>query len=395
MANIVTILVIVGSYIPGYKGGGPIRSIASLVDLLGDEFHFKIITSDHDLGDLETYPGVIPNTWSTVGKAEVYYASKSNLKFNVMSRLLNSIDYDILYLNSFFSFDFSIKPLLLRYMKITPNIRTILAPRGEFSPGALKLKRLKKELYISIASRTGLYNNILWQASSNFEKADIEQIFNKELIKIGMPIIAAPDLASHNFNNSIHTPPVKNPGVLEIAFLSRISPKKNLEGALLMLNGIQGDITFNIFGPIEDLQYWQVCQTMSSKLDANIKVVYRGEIEHSCINEVFNTHHLFFFPTFGENFGHVILESLLFGCPVLLSDQTPWRDLDSLGIGWDLPLDKPDKFKNVLKYFVDLDQTGFNDISRRAKAYGKRQLEDPAALEQNRHLFQYALNSKR
>jgi glycosyltransferase involved in cell wall biosynthesis len=43
-------------------------------------------------------------------------------------------------------------------------------------------------------------------------------------------------------------------------------------------------------------------------------------------------------PTYNENFGYVILEALLAGCPVILSDQPPWRDLEARQVGWTIPL---------------------------------------------------------
>ena len=49
-------------------------------------------------------------------------------------------------------------------------------------------------------------------------------------------------------------------------------------------------------------------------------------------------HDLFVFPTLGENFGHVIYESLMCGTPVLVSDNTPWLP-DKKGALTVLPLD--------------------------------------------------------
>ena len=393
MTDKMTILVFVGSYLPGFKGGGPIRSVANLVDLLGDEFDFKIITYDHDHGVNEPYAGITPDTWCMVGKAEVYYASNASLRFLALSRLIKSIDHDVLYLNSFFSLEFSIKPLLLRHMRLIPNVGIIVAPRGEFSPGALMLKRLKKRLYLTFVRAFGLYSNILWQASSTFEETDTKNIFKKITSLIANPIIVAPDLVSYQYDNSNNTTiRAKRSEALEVVFVSRISPKKNLDGALSMLKGIQGDITFNIFGPAEDQLYWQKCQNICNTLNTNIRVVFHGEVDHARVHDIFGANHLFFFPTHGENFGHVILEALMAGCPVLLSDQTPWRNLDSLGIGWDLPLDRPDKFRTVLKHCVDMDNDEFTRISRRAEDYGKSSLDDPATLEENRHLFRTAFN---
>lgn len=389
----ITILVFVGSYLPGFKGGGPIRSIANLVDVLGYEFDFKIITYNHDHGVNEPYSGITPDTWCTVGKAEVYYASKASLRFPALARLIKSINHDVLYLNSFFSLDFSIKPFLLRLMRLIPNVGIVIAPRGEFSAGALRLKRFKKRLYITLTRVFGIYRNTLWQASSTFEETDITEIFPENSSAIVQPIIVAPNPINYIHDNPNTAKRAKRPGALDVVFLSRISPKKNLDGALSMLKGTQGDITFNIYGPAEDQLYWQKCQNISNALNTNIKVVFHGEVDHAYVKDIFCANHLFFFPTHGENFGHVIYEALQAGCPVLLSDQTPWRNLEKLGIGWDLPLGSPDKFRAALKCCIDMDNDEFTGISRRAQDYAKNGLNISETLEQNRLLLWTAFNN--
>ena|ERR1039458_4437225 len=67
------VLVLVGTYLPGYKTGGPIRSIANLVAALGEEFPFRIVTLDRDLGDKAPFPGVVVNQWIQIGQADVLY----------------------------------------------------------------------------------------------------------------------------------------------------------------------------------------------------------------------------------------------------------------------------------------------------------------------------------
>ena len=52
------ILVFCDYYLPGYKAGGPVRSISQLVGALGKEFSFKVVTRDRDLGDDDSYPGI-------------------------------------------------------------------------------------------------------------------------------------------------------------------------------------------------------------------------------------------------------------------------------------------------------------------------------------------------
>jgi hypothetical protein len=51
------VLVLLPTYLPGYLAGGPIRSIANMVDALGDEFEFRIVTSDRDHKARTPYDG--------------------------------------------------------------------------------------------------------------------------------------------------------------------------------------------------------------------------------------------------------------------------------------------------------------------------------------------------
>ena len=103
--------------------------------------------------------------------------------------------------------------------------------------------------------------------------------------------------------------------------------------------------------------------------------------------EVFQNYHLFFFPTLGENFGHVIIEALVAGCPILISDQTPWRNLETAGVGWDIPLDQPEKFTELLQQCVDMDNASMQEFSARAMEYGLEKALDADVIRQNRELF--------
>ena len=55
---------------------------------------------------------------------------------------------------------------------------------------------------------------------------------------------------------------------------------------------------------------------------------------------------LFLFPTSGENYGHVIAESITVGTRVLISNKTPWVNLESLSFGWNFDL-------NDINFFVE------------------------------------------
>ena len=377
------ILTFVGYYLPGYKAGGPIRTLANMVDHLGDEFEFKFVTADRDFEDMKPYPKIRINNWNRVGKAKVFYMSPKRQSLRGFKKILCSTECDVIYLNSFFSPHFTIKPLVLRRLNLIPDKPLIIAPRGEFSLGALGLKSFKKRVYLTAAKALGLYKGAVWQASSEHEEADIRRWFGRDA-----QVVVAPNLPPM-VHSADELPPKsgKIESCLKIVFLSRISRKKNLDGALEMLKGLKGLVQLNIYGPMEDKSYWAECQKIIGGLPGNIEMRYCGSVKHDKVGATMREHDLFFLPTLGENFGHVILEALCAGCPVLISDQTPWRDLEEKGVGWDLPLDQPELFREVLQRCVDMNNEEYVKWSERAWEYGLQVTKDDKVVEQNRRLF--------
>src|ERR1035437_9012925 len=114
-----TILTLLSTYLPGYKAGGPIRSIENLVAALGKEFHFRIVTLDRDLGEKLPFPGIVANRWFRVGHADVMYLRPRCRGFRGVCALLRSVDRKtVLYVNSFFARRFSMLAVLMRCLTL-------------------------------------------------------------------------------------------------------------------------------------------------------------------------------------------------------------------------------------------------------------------------------------
>src|SRR3546814_5970605 len=77
----------------------------------------------------------------------------------------------------------------------------------------------------------------------------------------------------------------------------------------------------------------QRCEAAITALPSHVVAVYGGSIEPSDVVPALSRHDIFFLPTFGENYGHVIAEALEAGLRLLISDQTPWRGLAEAGVG--------------------------------------------------------------
>jgi glycosyltransferase involved in cell wall biosynthesis len=400
------VVTLVGHYLPGHLAGGPIRSVANLTAAFGDELDFRIITRDRDLGVAAPYDGVPVGTWTTVGKAQVLYLPSSPALPYHLSTVLRQTPCDLLYLNSYFDPLFAIWPLCLRRLGLLQATSVLLAPRGQFSPGALALKPLRKRAFISLARLLRLHadNGVLWHASSRLEAEDIARALAPGRVALAAPISrpAATINRTHRIAEALdlvattspEPPPStcgKEAGVLRAVFLSRVSPKKNLDGALRLLRCVKGRVEFSVYGPIEDAAYWRRCEALAAALPANVRFRYGGQVPADRVSDVFAAHHLLLFPTHGENFGHVIAEALIAGCPVLLSDQTPWRQLQAHGVGWDLPLADEKAFIDAIESCIPLDATGFAELARRARAFGLSRALDGNVLEQNRAMFRRGL----
>lgn len=380
------ILCFVAYYLPGYRAGGPLRTISNFVDRLGDEFDIRIVTGDRDVADTEPYAGVRVDRWNQVGKAQVFYASERQLTLAGIARLLRDTPHDILYLNSFFTFQFTCLPLVARRLGFGPETLCVIAPRGEFSAGALTFKAAKKRLYLAFTRFIRLYEGLRWQASSKHERSDILKALpwlNPSEINIAMNLASTNNSDSGLLQLQLRSREIP----LRVCFFSRIAPKKNLDFALRVLSSVRSDIVFTIYGPKEDATYWQCCEALIEDLPVNIVVRVRSEIHPSNVNATLAEQDLFFLPTRGENYGHVIHEALNAGLLVLISDQTPWLELEERGLGWALPLDDESRFAEKIEDVACWSNERYQQARLRSRAYAADLALSPSSLEDNRALF--------
>ncbi|MEO8761208.1 MAG: glycosyltransferase, partial [Bacteroidia bacterium] len=291
------ILIFTDWYLPAYKAGGPVKSIASLAFYLKDTFNIYIITGNKDVYATEPHSNVKSNTWQVLPNGEqVYYFSDEVFSFKDLSILLKETPYDVVYLNSFFSKRFTIYPLLQKKLN---NIKTpvLLAPRGMLGSGSLNLKSKKKNVFIQLAKTIGLYKNVIWHATSLQEENEIKTIFgNKVPIKIMSNLILPPVQNRAEYNKEVND--------VKICCIARVSKIKNILFAIEVLQTIQaGSITFDLYGPIEEADYHKKCLQLIAQLPKNISVAFKGDLQGEEVEQTLKNYHLFFLPTLNENFG--------------------------------------------------------------------------------------------
>lgn len=335
------VLIVMTGFFPGQKFGGPPVSVNNFCSLIKD-FECYIVTRNHDLGDNDTPYSNINDGWNDRGNCKVKYLSDSQYGYKEFNKVVEEIKPEVLYLQGLFQD--CVLPCLAIAKK--HKLPVLLAPRGELCKGAFK-KKYKKVPYIIFARMTGLLNCVSYQSTSKDETEAIKNHLGVETKNI----FSLPNIPSIPYVEFKHSE--KKTGIASIVYLSRIVPKKNLIIALETLKYVNGDVQFDIYGAKEDTFYWEKCKSVISSLPSNIRVDYKGNINHDMVQATFSKYDALLLPTMSENYGHAIVEAFSVGCPPIISDQTPWTDLQSYNAGWAIRLDRKKEFVKAVQVVVD------------------------------------------
>ena len=129
-----------------------------------------------------------------------------------------------------------------------------------------------------------------------------------------------------------------------------------------------GKINLDIYGAVSDEKYWLKCENIIDKLPVNFQISYKRSIPNSKVISTISEYHFFILPTKGENFGHSIFESFIAGTPVLISNKTPWTNLEKSKVGLDLPL-KNELWAKAIQTYIDMGNEEYNDFKKYCKEY--------------------------
>lgn len=353
------ILISVSGFFPAQKYGGPAVSIRNMCNMLCDKIDIFIVTVNHEFGTQDRLVG-IKEGWNKYEGYSVLYLSEEEINKKCLDKIISEIKPDCIYVNSLFYYRFTV-PLLKIACK--RNIALILAPRGEICKNSFR-RKYKKIPYIWYLSKYFKKNNIYFEATAEDEKKQIEQY----LLKNGKPVFLLPNVPSMG---SLKPHIKQSKDYLSIIFLARIQRKKNLIGALQILKYVNIPVRFEIYGPKEVPEYWEKCQDVIGNLPKNVTVNYRGAISHDKVSDIMRKSDLYLFPTFSENYGHSIIEALQEGTPVLISDQTPWIDLEEFGAGWAYPLEDKKRYAHSIEKVFHMENDEYENMSNSAVNYVK------------------------
>lgn len=348
---------------PQKNSGGPPISIMNLVQAVKDAFEIYIISKNHEINDTKPLEGILPG-WNRFDFGKAIYTPSGEHTFGTISRLIDEVKPDVIYQNSFFSVD-DLLPVLV-YKKKHQNVKVIVAPRGEFYPKRLQVGKLKKSVYGKLFRYSGLLKDVYFQGTGQ-EECMQEKAFLKipddHLLNIQNISVPAKGLRGRT---------EKKANELKLVYIARIHPTKNTRKAIEWLGEVSGNIQYDIYGSIENETYWQQCRDAIAKLPQNIRVRYMGVIDHDQVASTIANYHAYYMPTTGENFGHSIAEAMLMGKPVIISDQTPWTDVNGNG-GFAISLDNEKAFIAALRNLCEMDEADYHACEEKIQDYiGKK-----------------------
>jgi glycosyltransferase involved in cell wall biosynthesis len=362
------------------------QSLQALIPALAAEYDFELVARRAYVGQPET------SAWfaGTAANADNRYLDPATEPAPIDALFADPQRRpSMLWLNSFFDREFTWRVLWARRTGKIPGCAVLLTPRGEFAPGALSIKRWRKRAYVSGLSAAGLLQGVWFHATAEHEAQDIARALGR-----CRPVLVAPNMARW-FELPVRPDRSDATDELVLVFLGRVSRVKNLLFALDALHRVRYPVRYRIYGPVEDPVLWNECQARIARLPPHVRVEAHGPIANELVPKTIAAADALLLPTKGENFGHAIHEALMSGLPVIISDQTPWRDLERHCAGWDLPLGDPTRFTETIDTLATMTEAARAELRVGARALAENRLRTGDALAATRRMLGTVLNVPR
>lgn len=313
-------------FLPGQKSGGPINSINNIINKVLksniDKFDVYLICKDRDFLDEKKYPDIKQNKINnSYGIKIIYVSNLFYLAFwTIKLRNINKF-----YFNSFFDLSFSIIPFFI--IKFLSKETIIINSRGELSKQSLKIKKIKKYIYLYISKLFQFYRKCIFQVTDNSETMNIEKFISKKIVVITNLIANDKTEIKKNLDKE-H---------LKLIYFSRITKKKNLLETLKILKKFNRQYSLDIYGVIDDNNYWNECKVEIDKINfEKQKISFMGTFEKSNLQLILKNYHYSILLTAHENFGHSIIDSILNFTPVITTKNVYWAELEKYNLGWNI-----------------------------------------------------------
>lgn len=230
----------------------------------------------------------------------------------------------------------------------------IFRPCGMLDPWSLAQSRWKKRIFLLVRARRDLNR----AASLHFttpSEADLTAPLH----------LKAPALIEPNGVDLAEFETLPAPGSFRahypqlgarpfVLFLSRVHPKKGLDLLIPAFAAAQlSDAMLIIAGPEEE-GYRTCVEALVAKHKLQNRVIFTGMLQGRAKVAAFADADLFVLPSYQENFGNVVVESLAAGTPVVISDQVNIHSqITAAGVGAVVPTETGALAREIQRWMSD------------------------------------------
>jgi glycosyltransferase involved in cell wall biosynthesis len=296
--------------------GGPSRAIVDIERALAGRGIEVTTATTNDDGNTRTL--LVPCGLPVTGEHATRWYFHRNVVFYRISAGLgrwlksNISAFDVVHAHALFSF----APTAAAFLARRAGVPYILRPLGVLAPyGVTAHRPFLKRLSIALIERQLIESASAVHFTSLAEQVDAEALglkFNGIVVPLGIDVSNAAQTARYPQNGN---------GTFKLLYLSRIDPKKNIEGLLRAMQLASVDtpnLILNIAGS-GDPKYLDALKSLAHELNVDHRVNWLGYVEGQRKREVLASASAFVLPSFSENFGIAVVEALAAGLPCLVS----------------------------------------------------------------------------
>jgi len=316
------ILFIIPSYRPAYIYGGPIEAVANLAESLVKLGHeVDVFTTNANGGsDLDVPLG----TLQFIDGVNVYYFKRvtrkhTNLSLELITELKKTIrKYDMIHIHSWWN----LVTLPAAWICLANHITPYISPRGTLTTYTFTHRNgIAKRILHILGGKKLLEQSILLYTSAPEREEALKFIQPKHdhilpnIHKFPIPVLSEKP----------------NQSYLDILFLGRIDPAKNLE-FLLHITTCRLRVPYRLtMAGYGDSQYIQKLKELFPNQE---HVDWIGIVEGDEKYSLLASADVTVLPSHTENYGNVVLECLSQGTPVIISDKVGLKDyVQANGLG--------------------------------------------------------------
>ncbi len=318
------------------KNGGTVTFLELLSRYLGRLVDLHIVSAKTD-------------SPITIENASVHYVDCSGIGnlFKLKKQwneLLDEIRPDIVHNNGIWE----LQSWIVQREAQKRGIKVVITPHGMMEPWCVHNKAWLKKLALMFYQQRSIREADYLHATTELEKSNMLLWGEKTPIEVIPLGIGCDEIEVKRCWSKRK----------KVLFLSRLHAKKGIEFLLEAVNVLKDRLSgyeFIIAGEGEP-EYVETLRRKAGEYGIATLVKFVGGVYNGEKWELYRNVDFFVLPTYCENFGYVIAESLAVGTPVITTQNTPWEILEQNNCGFWIPLNVDSVIEAVGKMIAKSDE---------------------------------------